>query len=106
MKTFGLLNPRLAALIQERGFQEPTGIQKQAIPAILKGENCLLLSGTGTGKTEAAIFPILNNLLKSGFEEGVQVLYITPLRALNRDIIVTLHPTTAARFFAHPPNSL
>ncbi|MFX0115253.1 MAG: DEAD/DEAH box helicase, partial [Candidatus Hodarchaeota archaeon] len=90
MKTFGLLNPRLSALIQERGFQEPTGIQKQAIPVILKGENCLLLSGTGTGKTEAAIFPILSNLLESGFEEGVQVLYITPLRALNRDIIERL----------------
>ncbi|MFQ5981254.1 MAG: DEAD/DEAH box helicase [Candidatus Heimdallarchaeota archaeon] len=90
MNVFELLNSRLTANIQERGFQEPTMIQQKAIPPLLERKNCLLLSGTGTGKTEAAIFPVLSNLLKSGFEEGVQILYITPLRALNRDIVERL----------------
>lgn len=90
MKVFELLNRRLFAAIQERGFQTPTIIQQKAIPVLLEGKNGLLLSGTGTGKTEAAFFPILTRLLESGHEEGVQILYITPLRALNRDIIERL----------------
>ncbi|MFX0117360.1 MAG: DEAD/DEAH box helicase, partial [Candidatus Hodarchaeota archaeon] len=87
MNAFELLNPRLTAAIQERGFSEPTVIQQKSIPILLEGKNSLLLSGTGTGKTEAAVLPILSRLLEIGYEEGVQVLYITPLRALNRDII-------------------
>ncbi|MHA2368833.1 MAG: DEAD/DEAH box helicase [Candidatus Hodarchaeales archaeon] len=90
MKVFELLNRRLLAAIQERGFQAPTIIQQKGIPVLLEGQNALLLSGTGTGKTEAAMLPILSRLLEAGHEEGVQVLYITPLRALNRDIIERL----------------
>ncbi|MHA2495241.1 MAG: DEAD/DEAH box helicase, partial [Candidatus Hodarchaeales archaeon] len=90
MKVFELLNRRLLAAIQERGFQAPTIIQQKGIPVLLEGQNALLLSGTGTGKTEAAVLPILSRLLEAGHEEGVQILYITPLRALNRDIIERL----------------
>ncbi len=64
-------------------FKEPTPIQKLAIPAVLKGEDTLIIGETGSGKTEAAMFPIFNNIIGA---KPISALYITPLRALNRDI--------------------
>jgi len=72
-------------------FPNLTPIQDLAIPRILSGENLLLISPTGGGKTEAAFIPVLSLYLnfrdKFGRIPGVHVLYITPLRALNRDIL-------------------
>jgi ATP-dependent Lhr-like helicase len=47
------------------------------------------MSPTGTGKTEAAFLPILDNMIRNGLARtsGIKLLYITPLRALNRDMI-------------------
>lgn len=72
-------------LIKER-FSDLTEIQKLAIPKILNGENTLILAPTGFGKTEAAILPILERI-KEGTRTGICALYITPLRALNRDLL-------------------
>ncbi|MEM1976207.1 MAG: DEAD/DEAH box helicase, partial [Candidatus Caldarchaeum sp.] len=68
-------------------FSDLTPPQIQAIPHVLNGENILLMAPTGTGKTEAALIPLINNLLLSSSFEGVKILYITPLRALNRDLL-------------------
>jgi len=77
--------------IKERGFSKLTYPQVKAIPHILKGENVLLISPTGTGKTEAAILPILSKLVENPERSpGIKVLYITPLRALNRDLLERL----------------
>jgi len=85
---FSLLCKPLRKLLEERGFTEPTEPQKQVIPHVLKGKNVLLISPTATGKTESAILPILHLYLMSGEKKpGIKILYITPLRALNRDML-------------------
>ncbi len=77
--------------IKERGFSNLTNPQAEAIPRILRGENVLLISPTGTGKTEAAIFPILSRLVETPERpSGIKIVYITPLRALNRDMLERL----------------
>ena len=83
---FTLLDERLQHWISKLGFSEPTEIQKLSIEPILRGESVLLISPTGTGKTEAAIFPLLHKLLKENIGEGVKLLYINPLKALTRDL--------------------
>ena len=81
---FSLLEPKLQELVSQR-FTEPTPIQKDVIPEILSGHNVLTISETGSGKTEACMLPIFNLWLKEK-PRPVSILYITPLRSLNRDL--------------------
>ena len=88
LSPFSLLAPRIRRLIEQRGFKEATAPQVHAFPAILQGKNLLLVAPTGTGKTEAAFLPILSSLATSEDRSpGIRVLYITPLKALNRDLL-------------------
>ena len=68
-------------------FPNFTEIQILAFPHIEKNENCMIMAPTGSGKTEAAILPLLEELSKKKDRQGICVLYITPLRALNRDLL-------------------
>ncbi|MEM1990615.1 MAG: DEAD/DEAH box helicase, partial [Candidatus Bathyarchaeia archaeon] len=88
---FDLLARPIRKLIEEKGFKSPTEPQSKVIPKILEGKNVLLISPTASGKTEAAVLPILNMLIQMPKREpGIKVLYITPLRALNRDMLERL----------------
>jgi ATP-dependent Lhr-like helicase len=87
-KPFSLLVKPVRRLIEERGFINPTDPQIQAIPSILDGKNVLLIAPTGTGKTEAAFLPVFSRLIEMADRPiGIKVLYITPLRSLNRDLL-------------------
>ncbi len=84
------MNPaeKILKLWREKGFREPTLVQKKAYAPISAGKNVLIVAPTGSGKTEAALLPVLERVLSSGKEpEPIAILYITPLRALNRDMV-------------------
>ncbi|MEM3881503.1 MAG: DEAD/DEAH box helicase, partial [Candidatus Bathyarchaeia archaeon] len=87
---FELLVKPVRRLVEQKGFPKPTEPQEQTIPKILEGKNVLLISPTATGKTEAAFLPVLSMLLQVQQMPGIKVLYITPLRALNRDLLERL----------------
>ncbi len=83
---FKTLSPRLQSGLETLGIIEPTPPQVKVIPPILEGNNVLLIAPTASGKTEAALLPVFDMLLNSKPVKGVSIIYITPLRALNRDI--------------------
>jgi len=87
---FQLLVKPVRKLVEQKGFPKPTEPQEKTIPKILEGKNVLLISPTATGKTEAAFLPVLSMLLQAEKTPGIKVLYITPLRALNRDMLERL----------------
>jgi ATP-dependent Lhr-like helicase len=86
---FQLLSPPLVQALKERGFDSPTDPQQKLVPIVRAGKNALLMAPTGTGKTEAALLPILDAMVREGSSrtKGTKLLYITPLRALNRDML-------------------
>ena len=88
---FELLVKPVRKLVEQKQFSKPTEPQEKTIPKILEGKNVLLISPTATGKTEAAFLPVLSMILQGqqGLP-GIKVLYITPLRALNRDMLERL----------------
>lgn len=87
---FKLLVKPVRRLIEQKGFSKPTEPQQKTIPRILEGKNVLLISPTATGKTESAFLPVLSMLLQAPKTPGIKALYITPLRALNRDMMERL----------------
>ncbi|MEE8198816.1 MAG: DEAD/DEAH box helicase, partial [Thermoplasmata archaeon] len=79
-------DPRIVEALEELGIRELTQPQVQAAPSIRDGKHVLLIAPTGIGKTEAVMIPILEALLADR-PDRIACLYITPLRALNRDML-------------------
>jgi ATP-dependent Lhr-like helicase len=84
---FEFLADPVRGILDELGIHSPTPPQAAASPLIAKGENVLIIAPTGSGKTEAAVLPLLSRLVEKGHGDGISVIYITPLRALNRDML-------------------
>ncbi|MBN3037333.1 MAG: DEAD/DEAH box helicase [Candidatus Diapherotrites archaeon] len=85
MTDFSSIHEPVRALALQR-FKEETPTQSAAFPSILSGRHTLVIAPTGTGKMEAALLPLLSKL-SSGEYKPITVLYITPLKALNRDML-------------------
>ncbi|MFB6131029.1 MAG: DEAD/DEAH box helicase, partial [Salinigranum sp.] len=88
MDAFTALGATVREALSDRGFTTPTEPQRRAIPPLAAGEHALILAPTGTGKTETAMLPVFDAICESDAEarEGISALYVTPLRALNRDM--------------------
>ena len=59
------LAPAILKAVREQGYETPTPIQAQAIPAVLEGQDLLAGAQTGTGKTAAFTLPMLHKLAMS-----------------------------------------
>ena len=81
---FSTLHPKLTEALKSRGWK-PTPVQQIALPEIMSGEDRIIIAPTGSGKTLSAVLPILHRCLEEDWEP-LAVIYITPLRALNRDV--------------------
>ena len=82
-----MLDGRLREALRIAGIEELTELQLEAYKKILDGKDVLIIAPTGSGKTEAAIIPIFEKIIRTGITEGILAIYITPLRALNRDML-------------------
>src|SRR3984885_10784386 len=80
----GLL-PELMRAVADKGYDSPSPIQVQAIPAVLAGRDVLAGAQTGTGKTAGFVLPILQRLAAdqaNGSSRAPRVLVLTPTREL------------------------
>ena len=87
---FALLQKPLQEQVVKLELAEASDIQRLAIQPILEGKNAVLIAPTGTGKTLAAVLPVFDLFVAArsrGETRGISILYVTPLRALNRDIM-------------------
>ena len=78
------LSKALLDAVQAQGYDTPSPIQQQAIPAVLKGRDVMAAAQTGTGKTAGFTLPILENLSKGkpARNNQARVLVLTPTREL------------------------
>ncbi|MEO8679473.1 MAG: DEAD/DEAH box helicase [Vicinamibacterales bacterium] len=90
--SLGLAAPLVAA-VTALGYEEPTPIQREAIPVLLSGSDMLGQAATGTGKTAAFALPLIDRLLKpSAARRGAaRALVLVPTRELAMQVAEALH---------------
>lgn len=87
------LEPRLTSTLAELGYEEPTPIQREAIPALLAGRDLLGQAATGTGKTAAFALPLLQRLatLDPAARATPSALILVPTRELAMQVAEAVH---------------
>ena len=85
----GLAEPILRALTDE-GYETPTPIQREVIPAMIEGRDIVGIAQTGTGKTASFVLPILNRLIEDNrrtHPKTCRALILSPTRELSAQIL-------------------
>src|SRR5436309_2273305 len=86
------LDPSLVSAVTSLGYEEPTDIQREAIPPLLAGSDVLGQAATGTGKTAAFALPMLNRIGASADDVRlVRGLILVPTRELAMQVAEAVH---------------
>ncbi|HYC33378.1 MAG TPA: DEAD/DEAH box helicase [Gemmatimonadales bacterium] len=85
------LDRRLVTALAELGYEEPTPIQREAIPPLLAGRDLVGQAATGTGKTAAFALPLLQRLDAGGERARPSVLVLVPTRELAMQVAEAVH---------------
>ena len=86
------LDERIVGALTALGYEEPTAIQREAIPPLLAGRDVLGQAATGTGKTAAFALPLLQRI--APYEDGarrVRGLVLVPTRELAMQVAQAIH---------------
>ena len=87
------LNSNILNAIKKQGYKKPTPIQAQSVSPLLKGNDLLGIAQTGTGKTAAFSWPIINNLTKNKVKtksRNMRALILAPTRELASQISLSI----------------
>jgi ATP-dependent RNA helicase DeaD len=85
------LRTELVAAVSALGYEEPTDIQREAIPPLLDGKDVLGQAATGTGKTAAFALPLLQRIGPSDDDRAVRALILVPTRELAMQVAEAVH---------------
>jgi ATP-dependent RNA helicase DeaD len=85
------LAPELCRALSGLGYEEPTPIQRAAIPPMLAGRDVVGQAATGTGKTAAFALPVLQRLLGKGGRPAPLALVLVPTRELAMQVSEAMH---------------
>lgn len=81
-------------LVNTLGWSSLRTLQQRAVVPVRAGADCLLVAPTAGGKTEAAVFPVLSEMVDGGWH-GLTVIYVTPLKALLNNLLPRLEAYTS-----------
>ena len=77
---------KIVECLKNLGYEKLTDLQRRVFKIITTGEQSIVIvAPTGSGKTEAALFPLMYLIKRRGLKP-ISVIYVSPLRALNRDL--------------------
>ncbi|MDB5312893.1 MAG: deaD [Gemmataceae bacterium] len=85
------LDPKLVAALTALGYEEPTPIQREAIPIVLQGRDLVGLAATGTGKTAAFALPLVQRLAAGGAKGKPAAVILVPTRELAMQVAEAVH---------------
>jgi ATP-dependent RNA helicase DeaD len=85
------LAPELCRALSGLGYEEPTPIQRAAIPPLIAGRDLVGQAATGTGKTAAFALPVLQRILGKSGQAGLFALVLVPTRELAMQVSEAMH---------------
>ena len=86
-------DPRLIAVLKQRGMNSLYTHQRDAVDAVHRGEHVVVVTPTASGKTLCYNLPVLNTILE---EPEARALYLFPTKALAQDQLANLHEISTA----------